>query len=223
MKSNADNHGDDNDSKDVSLFESIVDDISTKGYSVRDNALEPVLLDKLNDRIKLMSAAKFKRAGVGRHDDHTVKDLVRTDEISWIEGDCDAEAAWIGWAESLQAYVNRRLFLGLFSFESHFAHYAPGDFYKKHQDSFKGEANRVLSIVVYLNKDWLPDSGGELLIYTADAGQSPVKVTPAYGTVAIFLSEEFPHEVLPSRRDRFSIAGWFRVNSSNFDRIDPPK
>jgi SM-20-related protein len=105
------------------------------------------------------------------------------------------------------------MFLGLFSFESHFAHYAKGDFYKKHQDSFKGEANRVLSIVVYLNKEWLADDGGELLIYQKDINQNPKKVVPSYGTVVAFLSEEFPHEVLPAKRDRFSIAGWYRVNT----------
>ncbi|MEC7468361.1 MAG: 2OG-Fe(II) oxygenase, partial [Pseudomonadota bacterium] len=34
---------------------------------------------------------------------------------------------------------------------------------------------------------------------------------------------EFPHEVLPATRDRFSIAGWFRVNNSTAQRVDPPK
>ncbi|MDH5172415.1 MAG: 2OG-Fe(II) oxygenase, partial [Gammaproteobacteria bacterium] len=49
-----------------------------------------------------------------------------------------------------------------------------------------------------------------------------IKVTPALGTVAVFLSEDFEHEVLPARRDRFSIAGWYRVNSSSARRADPP-
>lgn len=34
------------------------------------------------------------------------------------------------------------------------------------------------------------------------------------GTLVVFLSEEFEHEVLPAKRDRYSIAGWFRVNPS---------
>lgn len=46
--------------------------------------------------------------------------------------------------------LNRHLLLGLFSFESHFTHYRAGDFYKQHQDAFKGQANRILSLVVYL-------------------------------------------------------------------------
>jgi len=32
--------------------------------------------------------------------------------------------------------------------------------------------------------------------------------------LVIFLSEEFPHEVLPANTHRYSIAGWFRVNNS---------
>lgn len=122
----------------------------------------------------------------------------------------------------MQVYLNRRLFLGLFSFESHFAHYSPGDFYKKHYDAFRGGANRILSIVVYLNHGWQPDDGGELVLYLDDKDREGIKVTPSFGSVAIFLSEEFPHEVLPATRDRYSIAGWFRVNTSTADRIDPP-
>ena len=35
--------------------------------------------------------------------------------------------------------------------------------------------------------------------------------------------EEIPHEVKPARRDRFSITGWFRLNTSSPDRVDPPR
>ena len=34
---------------------------------------------------------------------------------------------------------------------------------------------------------------------------------------------EFPHEVLPAMRDRYAIAGWFRLNSSIANNIDPPR
>jgi len=48
-------------------------------------------------------------------------------------------------------------------------------------------------------------------------------VLPQLGTLVVFLSEEFPHEVLAAQRDRYSIAGWFRVNSSTAQQIDPPR
>jgi SM-20-related protein len=39
-------------------------------------------------------------------------------------------------------------------------------------------------------------------------------VAPTFGTMIIFLSESFPHEVLRSNATRRSIAGWFRVSGS---------
>lgn len=81
----------------------------------------------------------------------------------------------------------------------------------------------MLSVITYLNPAWLPTDGGELVIYNDDKDRDGIKVVPLYGTLVIFLSEEFPHEVLPSSRDRHSVAGWFRVNTSINNKIDPPR
>lgn len=162
----------------------------------------------------------FHRAGIGRALDQTVNSFVRRDKISWIDDEAGLAEQWLNWTEDLRLYLNRRLFLGLFSFESHYALYRPGDFYKRHLDAFRGEANRILSVATYLNKGWLPEQGGELVIYHGD---DELRVSPAFGTLVIFLSEEFPHEVLPATRDRFSVAGWFRLNTSGLDQIDPPR
>jgi SM-20-related protein len=68
---------------------------------------------------------------------------------------------------------------------------------------------RVLSSVVYLNPNWDIADGGELVLYdTTDSELT--RVQPLAGTAVFFMSEEFPHEVLPARRERYSIAGWFR-------------
>ncbi|WP_111976572.1 2OG-Fe(II) oxygenase [Algibacillus agarilyticus] len=207
-----------------SLFNNLADDIYSKGYSVLPNALPSYLADGLYQYLQVMPEQKFDSAGTGRDDLHIVNQFVRTDEICWINGDTEIGTAWLKWTYELQQYLNRRLFLGLFSFESHFAHYAPGDFYKTHLDAFKGEANRVLSVVVYLNPQWNLDDGGELVIYLpSDTDVAQVKVTPSFATIVAFLSEDFPHEVLPATRDRYSIAGWYRLNTSQKDRVDPPK
>jgi len=47
-------------------------------------------------------------------------------------------------------------------------------------------------------------------------------VTPMFATLVLFLSEEFSHEVLPTARNRYAVAGWFRLNSSINQHIDPP-
>lgn len=205
------------------LFESIALDIIDRGFTIQPNAVPVELASDLLSHLKAMHSEKFSPAGIGRDDNHTVNAFVRTDEICWITGDSDAGKAWLEWTAGLQSYLNRRLLLGLFSFESHFAHYAPNDYYKKHLDAFKGEANRRLSLVVYLNPGWLPEDGGELAIYTGETCSDIVKVTPAYATLVAFLSEDFPHEVLPAQRDRYSIAGWFRVNTSSSVKVDPPR
>jgi len=131
-------------------------------------------------------------------------------------------APWRNWTNELRLYLNRRLFLGLFSFESHLAEYHPGDFYRTHLDAFRGESNRRLSRVTYLNPDWQPGQGGELMIYHPQTGAPLQKVAPVLGPLVVFLSEEFPHEVLPASRERHSVAGWFRVNGSTLGQVDPP-
>lgn len=206
---------------DKQLFESIACDLLEKGYSVNINALPFELCTALKEHLDNMSDEKFTAAGVGRDQAHQLNNFVRSNEICWITGESDAGKQWLTWASSLQYYLNKRLLLGLFSFESHFAHYKPNDFYKRHVDAFKGEANRVLSIVVYLNPTWLPEHGGELVLYRNENDEG-LKIMPNLGTIAVFLSEDFPHEVLMTKRDRYSIAGWFRVNSSTAERVDPP-
>lgn len=204
------------------LFEAVATDLLEKGFSVRPASLPSELAEQLWLHLQQMPEHRFRLAGIGREQDHVHNQFVRTDAISWITGESEAGDAWLKWASALQTYLNQRLFLGLFSFESHFAHYAPGDFYKRHLDAFKGEANRILSLVVYLNPGWQPADGGELVIYADQQDLTGLRVTPAFGTVVAFLSEEFPHEVLPAKRDRYSIAGWYRLNTSNAERVDPP-
>lgn len=204
------------------LFALIAQDIEKQGYSIRHGALPEDLANTLFINQQALAAEKFKKAGIGRGDEYLENDFVRTDEICWITGETPAGRQWLDWSSGLQTFLNRRLFLGLFSFESHFAHYGPGDYYKRHYDAFRGEANRVLSVVAYFNRGWVPSNGGELVIYTDDHDKEGVKVVPLFGTLVTFLSEEFPHEVLAANRDRYSIAGWFRVNTSVSDRVDPP-
>ncbi|WP_144208267.1 2OG-Fe(II) oxygenase [Shewanella donghaensis] len=207
---------------DESLFALIAQDIQERGYSIRPTALPEGLANTLYNHQQALEVDKFNDAGIGRGGEYLKNEFVRTDAISWITNDSDACCDWLNWTGNLQTFLNRRLFLGLFSFESHFAHYGPGDYYKRHYDAFRGESNRVLSVVVYFNTNWAPNDGGELVLYQNEHDKEGTKVVPLLGTIVTFLSEEFPHEVLAAKRDRYSIAGWFRVNTSVSDRVDPP-
>lgn len=191
------------------FFSRVAQDIECQGYSINPHGLPTCLAENLLDALMKQS---FHSAGIGRGKYLVHDDSVRNDEICWITGESFAGQSWLNWCMELQVYLNRRLFLGLSSFESHFAHYHPNSYYRRHLDSFRGNANRILSLVVYLNKDWGEFDGGELVIYKDDADIEGVRVLPRWGTTVLFLSEKFPHEVLPSARDRYSIAGWYRLN-----------
>lgn len=206
-----------------SVFSDIAENLTKRGYAILPAALPLDLADALYIEASEVRTDLYSAAGIGRGTQQIQNEFVRKDEIRWINGQTTAEQQWLHWCADLQSYLNRRLFLGLFSFESHFSHYRPGDFYKRHVDAFKGQANRVLTIVAYLNPQWGHDEGGELVLYQGEQDFDGLKVTPLLGSVAIFLSEEFPHEVLPAQRDRYAIAGWFRVNASLGGQIDPPR
>lgn len=192
------------------LFDQISESLSQNGFCVLERALPIDLAERLSEHIRRTSVQEFKRAGVGRGKQKGLHDEIRKDSICWIEGETDVEKEWLMWAHSLKQTLNRQLFLGLNLFESHFAHYREGEFYKKHVDAFQGQSNRKLSIVAYLNPSWEIEYGGEMLLYRPKSNEIIQRVWPEIATVVIFLSEEFPHEVMPATRDRYSIAGWFR-------------
>ncbi|MCF8473620.1 MAG: 2OG-Fe(II) oxygenase [Emcibacter sp.] len=193
------------------LFETIAQNITDKGYSLNINCL-PIDLHKiLSDHLHDIHQFNFKKAGIGRNLDHIVDHSVRRDEICWITGNTIMGKAWLDWISSLQIFLNRQLFMGLFSFESHFAHYQKDAYYKKHYDAFKGEANRILSVVLYLNPNWCKEDAGELVLYFGEDQQERLIIAPEFATLVVFLSEDFSHEVLSSNNDRYSIAGWFRL------------
>src|SRR5262249_22987669 len=131
------------------------------------------------------------------------------DHILWLDENQLTPAQSVYWAEieSLRAELNRELFLGLASFESHYAFYPSGAFYRKHVDRFSDSDERAISISLYLHPNWIEENGGQLRLY---AGDRQVEIFPQGGTMAIFRSDNLPHEVEKADRDRFSLTGWFR-------------
>lgn len=194
----------------------IADALAGCGYLVLDNILSDGLLTELLAHVKSLNQTTFKAAGIGRKRGFQLQDTVRSDKIHWLEANSPATTELLQAMEFLRIGLNRRLFLGLFDYESHFAVYAEGAFYKKHRDAFSavsGQANRIVSTVLYLNEKWQAKDGGELIIYNEDGEQVLEKILPELGRMVIFLSEKFPHEVLPAICERISIAGWFRSNN----------
>lgn len=200
-------------------FDTIAQHLIQSGYIILKNSIPGDMLRALQS-LACAEDDTFQAAGIGREQDHQLNRIVRRDKIKWLDAVHPIEAAYLNHMEALRIALNKRLFLGLFDYESHFAHYPPGAFYKKHLDAFKGQTNRVLTTVCYLNEAWEPSDGGDLLLYSME-DQLIERVTPEAGTLVIFLSDEFPHEVTPAQKDRYSIAGWFRVNMSSALKVDP--
>ncbi|MBF6058923.1 MULTISPECIES: 2OG-Fe(II) oxygenase [Thiomicrorhabdus] len=183
-----------------------------------DHDLCQTLLAEVSD---YEEEGELQRAGIGRGDDHQLNQTVRRDKIRWLDGSTEAQILYLQQMAELQYQLNRALFLGLFEYECHFALYNQGDFYKKHLDSFRGRANRMITTVLYLNPDWQPQWGGELVLYAEDTDRKIALIAPEMGKLAIFMSEQIPHEVLVTQQPRVSIAGWFRCNNSIAGLIDP--
>lgn len=187
----------------------VIDALADVGYGVFDHLISDDVLQELL-RLALQKVPDLWRsAGIGRGQQHHHNTDVRSDQIRWLS-ESDAPLFW-SLMEHIRQNVNRALFMGLESFEGHCAHYAPGGHYDKHLDAFRGRSNRRLSTVLYLNRDWVPENGGQLRVFSPQNHQKVLMdVQPIWGRWVIFLSEAVPHEVLPAKADRLSVAGWFR-------------
>ncbi|MBB5320684.1 2OG-Fe(II) oxygenase [Marinobacter oulmenensis] len=164
-----------------------------------------------NEADILNKGEAMAHAGIGRGREQTNDRSVRRDRIAWLEGVTEPQALLFRFLDQLREGLNRRLFLNLKRYESHYATYRPGDFYKCHLDSFRGRASRVVSLVLYLNDDWHMADGGQLRVFhPGNESEVAAEVLPQAGRAVLFMSEEVPHEVLPANRTRFSIACWFR-------------
>lgn len=198
-------------------IERVCDQLEQQGFAHTNNLLSEELLKALYGEIKQLDENyALQSAGIGRGEDHLVNKAVRSDKIHWIEGDTFAQCQFQEKLEQIRIDINYRLMLGLFESESNFAVYRKGDFYQKHLDSFKGQKNRILSMVIYLNPEWSESDGGLLNIYKHEESETPFMcVVPTWGTAVLFLSEDVPHEVTPAYKNRYSIATWFRCNCDN--------
>ena len=207
---------------DGDVFKKIIKAIRLDGYIVLTDFLPPDMLNSLFLDLKARDSEEFDRAGTGREEHFRLNKFVRSDRICWIDESSPATRQYLDWMEQFRLRINQALYLGLFDYECHYAYYPKNGFYRKHLDALKGKTNRVLSTVLYLNPNWQASDGGELIMYSEDDDVPMLRILPTWGKMVIFLSEYFPHEVLPANQRRFSLTGWFRVNTNIGARLDPP-
>lgn len=193
-------------------FESIIDGIVQEQYVVMDNffSAEEVTVLK-NGLLEVQAQQAFKKSAIGNRADEKIIEAIRGDYIFWLDEQTEtpASALFFKKVNELVAYLNATCFLGIAEKEFHYALYPEGTFYKRHLDVFQNDQRRRLSLVCYLNdENWLPEYGGELVIYKASGD---VTVYPERGRVVIFDSQTLEHEVKPVHQKRYSITGWLKT------------
>lgn len=208
---------------DRDIFALIIEALRTTGYIILEEVFTLPQLQAWFIDIKSADSEQFRPAGIGREQGQMVNQFVRRDRICWLDASHEPVVSYLEWMEQLRLRINRELFLGLFDYECHYAHYSEGAFYKKHLDSFKGNSNRRLSSILYLNPAWQSSDGGELVLYAEGGDKVLQTVLPTFGKMVFFLSEEFPHEVLAAKCSRYSLTGWFRLNATDSLTLDPLK
>jgi len=198
-------------------FDRIVNDLAETGLSICDDFISPMMVSSLAHEIRdLWQRGEFRHAKVGKGASLQLRPEIRNDRVHWLDREnlSPVQQPYFLELETLRSYINRNLFLGLIEYEGHFALYPPGAYYNVHYDRFVGSMERVVSCILYLNQDWQPEDGGALKIYAGNELSTlplPMQVLPQGGRLVTFISDRFPHEVLPANRDRMSLTGWFRV------------
>ena len=206
--------------------EQLIEAIASDGYAIIEHFLPPEKIAVLGSEAKkLQEIGEMRRASTGKNNAAVPDDSLRGDFIHWLEETDKAgesristmQQEYLQHMEILRESLNRSFYLGLFELESHFAIYPPGAIYRKHLDQFQGNPHRQVSCVLYLNQHWNAQDGGQLRLYLEgddcqDGEQSLYRdIDPVGGTMVAFLSGRFWHEVLPARRERMSLTGWFRT------------
>lgn len=183
--------------------------LSEHGACLLSDFPGPHACEELHAALKQRQAAgTLQAAEVGHGSQRQLRAAIRGDDTQWLDDDSGpAAASFVSDLRALRVSLNRQLFLGLEEEEAHFACYPVGARYHRHRDQFHDSDARVLSLVSYLNQNWLPEHGGELRLYLP---QGTIDLLPQAGTSVVFLSG-IEHEVLPATRERLSIAAWLRT------------
>ena len=196
----------------VLMYEAIIADLLKQQYSVVDGFFSNEEVEDLRSSLlQKYEEEEFKKAAIGNQFNELIVKSIRGDFISWIDESKanSKELPFFTSVESFTNYLNSTCFLGICEREFHYALYPEGTYYKRHLDTFQNDDSRKLSIVCYLNdEDWLPEFGGELVIYKPEG---EVSIYPLKGRMVIFESQLLEHEVKPVKRERLSITGWLKT------------
>lgn len=197
----------------------VADGLAEYGFAVIDNFLSPQEVKSIVELDEFQNGMlQFKKAGIGKSLDKQINEGIRGDYIQWIDRTSAAPAVqgYLTKLDELISFVNQNLFLSLKDYEVHMTIYPPGSYYKRHLDQFKKDDHRKLSVICYLNENWIEKEGGQLRIYLPE---KEIDVLPLAGRLVCFRSDQLEHEVLPAIRPRLSITGWILDQHTEFRHL----
>ena len=191
-------------------FDLLIDSYLDNKVGIDSGFLDAHLSEGLHQNIiQLQKEDKMVAAGIGNNEVKDAHQKMRGDKIYWMDKSHDNifEQEFLQQVEAFISYLNSTCYTGINGYEFHYAVYEEGSFYKRHKDQFKTDSDRKYSLINYLNKDWLQEDGGELLVYQDDAVQH---ILPQSQKAVFFKSDEMEHEVTLAHRPRMSITGWLK-------------
>lgn len=199
---------------DEEVLNAITDHIASEGFAIVDHFLPETLVEGLSKILenKYKSGA-FHEAGIGKSTYHVAKDT-RGDHVLWIEENTVDlfEIEYLARVASFVEHLNRSCYLGIRTTEFHYAKYPIGTHYNRHLDRFQSDSRRKMSMICYLNKDWVLADGGELALYLTENGvETEKRISPIAGRMVCFESDVLEHEVLLTNKERNSITGWLKT------------
>ncbi|MEY2963310.1 MAG: hypothetical protein RL754_571 [Bacteroidota bacterium] len=195
-----------------------LDRLAADHFVVMDGFLPQHILDLIETEFNnTVEQGELRPAKIGDSFEAKRISEIRSDKIYWLDRNRDAHLTpFFDLIGQVNSAVAQGLFLSLEGYEFHLAQYPPGAFYKAHLDQFESRSNRMLSLVIYLNKSWEKGDGGELVIHQP----SELTVEPIYNRAILFRSDTVLHEVLPAVKPRRSLTGWLLKRPSGVGMLN---
>lgn len=192
------------------VFETLISSYIKNKVGISPQFISNQLANHLKQNLLALQLKKLLVvAGTGNAEKLNHNAAVRSDVIYWLDKNHnnEFENQFFKQIELFIQYLNMQCYAGITDYEFHYSIYPIGSFYIKHLDQFKNDSSRMFSIISYLNSNWQEKDGGELLIHLENNNK---KILPIQGQTVMFKSNELPHEVLITHKERMSITGWLK-------------
>ena len=189
----------------------INDSLEQKSWFFQEDFFEKELCRQITETyFNKEKKCLFSEAKIGKGNKKVQNTSIRKSETKWIESqDISPAISRLNLLlEEIKNSTSNYFRISLKRFESQFAIYNSGGFYKAHFDQHGNSKHRLISCVIYLNDC---SKGGELVLYKKGSKTQIDKViSPKAGSIVLFFSADIFHEVKLVIDHRQSISTWFR-------------